>query len=492
MPYLLVVMLLTSVMELAVTGWKPNYRRMAAKLLGLIELVVIVGLLAGYGYLMWVDALGFVSLYRLVNLYRLGYGASNEQYLRHVTRQTSWHLLVFQALVSLVGLAFTVFNRAGLSQWLALAAAQLILALLLLISTLRHMSVSNRLVANEPLTDAEAPTLSVAIPARNETDNLYDCLVSLLASDYPKLEILVLDDNSTIKRTPEIIRSFAHDGVEFVAGKELPKSGWLAKNWAYEQLLEVANGDLILFCGADTRFQKDSLKNLVSILMKRQKSMLSIVPRNQINSGAEAGVLQPMRYAWEISLPRRWFKRPPVLSTCWLAKKEFLRASGGFKAVSRRVVCESYFAREAIKHDGYSFFRFDSISSLKPADEQLETAIRLRYPQLKRQPEFVALLSVIELFAILGSLASVLWGLSNANYPVAGLGFVSVVVTAVMFAQIYDITYRTKSWLAYCLWPVGFLTDIYIMHISMWRYEFGSVLWKGRSVTPSVMYSDKA
>ena len=483
-------MVLSGLAEVAISYWPNRMRHFTGLLLLFIEVIVLVFAVTHYGDFLWIDVLGLVWLYRLFNLYRLVKSQIDERFLLNITRKTALRLLLLQSVIAAVGVISGFVTGSYYKQWYILSLVQLVIALTLLVSTMRHKAVSKRLLSNQVLADGQAPTLSVAIPARNETDNLYDCLVSLLASDYPKLEILVLDDNSTLKRTPEIIRSFAHDGVEFVAGTELPESGWLAKNWAYEQLLEAANGDYVLFCGADTRFTRESLRTLVAIMTSRSKDMLSIVPRNHPKTGLQANVLQPMRYAWEISLPRRWFKRPSVLSTCWLAKRDFLNSSGGFKAVSRRVVCESYFAREAIRHDGYSFFRYDGIDSFKPADELLETAIRLRYPQLKRQPELVALLSVIELFGILGSIGSVVWGIVLGSYGVSLIGLLAVVLLAVTFAQIFLITYRSKAGISYVLWPIGFMSDIYLMNLSMWRYEFGQVLWKGRSVAPSVMHLD--
>ena len=68
----------------------------------------------------------------------------------------------------------------------------------------------------------ELPTVSVCIPARNEMHALEQCLEYILASDYGKLEVLVLDDSSS-DQTPHIIRSFAHAGVRFIPGSPLPK-----------------------------------------------------------------------------------------------------------------------------------------------------------------------------------------------------------------------------------------------------------------------------
>ena len=81
------------------------------------------------------------------------------------------------------------------------------------------------------------PSVTVCIPARNEDHALTDCLHKVLASDYEKLEIIVVDDNS-VDNTSVLIKSFAHAGVRFVAGSELPE-GWLGKNHSLQMLFFV-------------------------------------------------------------------------------------------------------------------------------------------------------------------------------------------------------------------------------------------------------------
>ena len=41
------------------------------------------------------------------------------------------------------------------------------------------------------------PRVSVLVPARNEETNIGPCVRSLLAQEYPALEVVVLNDNST-------------------------------------------------------------------------------------------------------------------------------------------------------------------------------------------------------------------------------------------------------------------------------------------------------
>ncbi len=442
-------------------------------------------LITGFGTL-WIWALLLVSLFRLFNLARILVSKIQPEHLRRVAIKTARRLWLLQFAIVFIGFLLTGFNSLNAGRWTILAFIQLVIALLLVSSTKRHQRVAERIKLNTEIVDRDAPTLTVAIPARNETESLNECLRSVLNNNYPKLEVLVLDDQSTIRRTPEIIRSFAHDGVEFVAGKPVPQ-GWVAKNWAYQQLLEASNGEIVLFCGADTRFESDALRFLVSSLDVRGKKVISILPRNSMPDGIIAKFIQPLRYAWEVSLPRRSFNRPPVLSTCWAAEKKFMVKAGGFKGVARRVVPESYFAKQALNHDGYSFFMYDGVTSEKAETDKLETAIRTRYPQLHRQPELAALLTLIELFLVIGSLPLFIWGLIELSVTVIVFSGLAMVIFGYLFALISAMTYRQKISESGWLWPIALALDIWLVNLSMWRYEFGTVLWKGRSVSPSVM-----
>ena len=100
----------------------------------------------------------------------------------------------------------------------------------------------------------QLPSVSVCIPARNETHAMSECLESVLASDYPKLEAIVLDDHSS-DNTSHIIRAFAHAGVRFVEGDELPDD-WLGKNFSLQTLANEASGKIILFMDVDTRLER--------------------------------------------------------------------------------------------------------------------------------------------------------------------------------------------------------------------------------------------
>jgi hypothetical protein len=428
-----------------------------------------------------------ISLYRIFNCLRIVKGRMHERYLASATLRTSLGLIVMQIAVAGIWLA----DGWGQTAWTVLTAGQLVLSLALLASLLRRLGRTAWPKKIKNLADSELPTLTVAIPARNETEDLQRCLESLVRSDYPKLEILVLDDCSQDRRTPEIIRGFAHDGVRFLEGEE-PKKTWTAKNQAYEQLAREASGQYILFCGVDVRFGRQSLREVTNVMTSKNKRMMSLLPYRAASAERRFAVIQAMRYAWELVPLRRLFRRPPVLSTCWIVQKEALAAMGGLKSVSRAIVPEARFARQLTARGGYSFLRAAQnlgIESVKPAREQYQTAIRMRYPQLHKRPENVFVLSVIYTFGLLAAFALPLLGfLVDIGSAAQIISACAALVLTVVFLLVAGVTRTGTPWLGPLSAPFGLVSDLVLLHISMWQYEFSVVEWKGRNICIPAMH----
>ncbi|HWB39201.1 MAG TPA: hypothetical protein VG604_03060, partial [Candidatus Saccharimonadales bacterium] len=236
----------------------------------------------------------------------------------------------------------------------------------------------------------------------------------------------------------------------------------------------------------------DSLRLLVESLLAKKKSMVSVLPKNNLpgNWSLEQVMIQPFRYAWEISLPRRWLNRPPVLSTCWIITAEALHAAGGFKAVASANSPESYFARAVAKRDGYSFLASDTrlgISCQKALADQRDTAIRTRYPQLHRRPELAGLLTLTELLSLVGPLVMVVWALVSGHDLLAALGFINAAIVIVSYGLVVELTYRRNLLRSLWLLPFAAAYDVSLLNYSMWQYEFGEVIWKGRNVCMPIM-----
>lgn len=103
------------------------------------------------------------------------------------------------------------------------------------------------------------PLVSILVPARNEADHIEECVRSLLGQRYEKLEVLVLDDQST-DETSMIVQQLI-DGLPpeqanrlcLLHGETLP-DGWIGKSFACYQLTQVAQGEIICSLPMPTRF----------------------------------------------------------------------------------------------------------------------------------------------------------------------------------------------------------------------------------------------
>lgn len=96
--------------------------------------------------------------------------------------------------------------------------------------------------------------ISVLIPARNEQENILECLESILKGNYPKhlFEIIVIDDHSD-DMTPQYVRDIQHPNVHLIELKNYLKLGENQpfKKRAIEAAIGESKGNLIVTTDAD-------------------------------------------------------------------------------------------------------------------------------------------------------------------------------------------------------------------------------------------------
>ncbi|MFO7613030.1 MAG: glycosyltransferase family 2 protein [Bacteroidales bacterium] len=138
-----------------------------------------------------------------------------------------------------------------------------------------------------PALPKEDHMVSVLIPARNEEANIGPLLDDLLDLDYPKMEILVYDDDSS-DGTAGIVRArvLADSRVKYLKG-EGPLPGWLGKNHACHQLARQAGGEYLLFLDADVRVRRGIIAHTLAYLQKYNLALLSLFPVQVMKSFGE-------------------------------------------------------------------------------------------------------------------------------------------------------------------------------------------------------------
>ncbi len=327
----------------------------------------------------------------------------------------------------------------------------------------------------------DAPTVSVCIPARNETHAMTRCLESVLSSSYPKLEIIVLDDSS-VDNTSILIKSFAHSGVRFVEGSQLP-DGWLGKNHALEGLAREASGELIVYMDVDTQIKSNTISLLVSYIKNEDAQMVSVLPRR--TDGLRGSVLfATLRYFWSIITHSR--SRPLAASALWVIKRDYLlKNAGGFASMQRVIQPESVLAKALAADDKYRILigsdQLD-VAYEKKWSSQVETSIRLLFP-LSGGTWHRGLAATLFLTFLNLPLVALVVGLMTSSSVLIAAGVVFTIIFSGLFA-VFTYQLRTRNWW-FCalLWPVVIFQELVIFIISWQRYARGRVTWKGRRIS---------
>lgn len=213
-------------------------------------------------------------------------------------------------------------------------------------------------MAAEPAALAK-PRVSLLVPARNEEANLRRTLPTLQASNWPNLEILVLDDGSTDGTASVVDAAAAGDArVRRLDGRPLP-DGWLGKPWACRQLGEAAAGDILVFIDADVEITPEAVADTVSAMTRRGAGLVTGLPQQMLGSFMERAVVPlVMHLPILATLPLAWSTRnrhpsSVVANGQWLAlRRDAWAGIGGHAAVADRILEDMELGR-AVRRAGW-------------------------------------------------------------------------------------------------------------------------------------------
>jgi len=144
-----------------------------------------------------------------------------------------------------------------------LAAALLLIWLLLAAQTLVNLMVFRELDRASPGGSPDSwPMVSIVIPARDEERSIAATIDAALAQDYPRFEIVAVDDGSTDRTAAEIAARVGDPRLTTLSCPP-PPDGWLGKPHALSQGASRATGEWLLFMDADVRLAPSTLRQAV-------------------------------------------------------------------------------------------------------------------------------------------------------------------------------------------------------------------------------------
>ncbi|HVG37935.1 MAG TPA: glycosyltransferase family 2 protein [Pyrinomonadaceae bacterium] len=240
-----------------------------------------------------------------------------------------------------------------------------------LVLTLRGIARKRVLDPNAfaPPPETLAPLVSILVPARNEEHRvLSECLRSMLAQDYPSLEVVAVNDRST-DRTGVIMRALAENDsrLRVIDGAE-PPAGWLGKPYALAQGLASARGEWILATDADMIYAPRAVSTSVAYASTGEYDALTLLPHVECFSFWERVFMPTFGWFMLLALPLERVNDP--------RRKEAIGVGGFF--MIRRGALE--------KIGGYAAVRGEVAEDLRMAEELKKSGARLR---LEYAPELV-------------------------------------------------------------------------------------------------------
>ncbi|OYV07346.1 MAG: hypothetical protein CFE26_01480 [Verrucomicrobiales bacterium VVV1] len=343
--------------------------------------------------------------------------------------------------------------------------------------------------------------VSVMVPARNEAMNIEACVRSLLAQDWPNLELLVLNDCSE-DETGRILETFRDSRLQLLQGTELP-AGWSGKNWACHQLAAKASGEWLIFLDADTVLESRAVTSLVDMATRRRVDLLcawtnqvfgTVIERATIpiltfmaasvSNAALVNWIQD-RPSWLMDRFKGFAVRGGVANgQCMVFSRTCYEELGGHEGVKAEIVEDLAFAvkvaqgipngRRLINCDAKRFIRCRMYRS---ACELWTGFTRSAWANTFKQPFQSLVLVAFGTLILVMPYVSLLTSWGNQSLVRMEVGALILIPTLLC------IRFRRNP-LEILLFPLGVVVSIAISLNAIFLYRKKGVDWKGRIYGP--------
>jgi chlorobactene glucosyltransferase len=208
------------------------------------------------------------------------------------------------------------------------------------------------------------PYVSVIVPARDEQDNIERCLISLMEQDYPNLEIIAVDDNSTdttlikMKKLQQKYQKQKNCPTLNIIELKSKPDDWTGKTWASENGYLASHNDILLFVDADCYYEKNCLLSAITYMINEEIDVLTGYPFFELKD-FWSKVSMPLwklmsitfgKNACNVNNPRS--KVAYLMGCFFLIKRNVFENVGTFRSV-RNAIQEDEALGIRIKRSGY-------------------------------------------------------------------------------------------------------------------------------------------
>jgi glycosyltransferase involved in cell wall biosynthesis len=322
-------------------------------------------------------------------------------------------------------------------------------------------------------------SFSILVPCRNEAENVSELVSTLGALDYPRYEVIFIDDNST-DNTGDLLSQAVRERptMKVVSAPALPDL-WMGKPWALSQGLSHATHDYIVTVDADVRLAPDALSAMDAVLQRTGSDFLSPYPA-QIAETLTERLIQPLlQWTWMTTVPLRLAMRSarPSLAVAngqfLFIKKSALISIGGFNSIQSSVLDDIDLARVLVR-SGYKGGVCDgsTIASTRMYTSLAE--IRAGYGK-SMSTGFGGIIGSLALALVMAISAVVPF-----IYSIAGSSIATAALLLVLASRVVSAISSRSLLIDGLLHPISALFFIYLLIYS--NLFHSKIMWKGRPV----------
>jgi cellulose synthase/poly-beta-1,6-N-acetylglucosamine synthase-like glycosyltransferase len=329
------------------------------------------------------------------------------------------------------------------------------------------------------------PLVSVIIPARNEADTIETALQKRCESEYPNLELIVINDRS-IDETGAIAERIAKEDsrMRVIHIESLPEA-WIGKLYAMHVGAQQARGEWLLFSDADVHVRAGTLDRVIAECEDKHIDHMAILPQ-----------LYPTTFFVDVTLAV-FMRQICVMGQPWKARDPKSKAavgSGGFNLVRRTAfdaingfetmrgtVTDDIALGRVLKHSGA---RADALNG--------RDYVRVTFYRTVRD---IAVGSERALFAMFGNFSAMklivtavlMFALELAPFAalfavrVPALHIIGAVLTGGIIATslVANVYLGLQWWTAFFVWIAIPIMFVCMVRAALLGKKRGGIIWRG-------------
>ena len=331
--------------------------------------------------------------------------------------------------------------------------------------------------------DGDLPSLTVVVAAKDEAARVGDAVRSLLAQDYPTLQLIVVNDRSEDATGAILDRIAAEDPrLDVVHVRTLP-DGWLGKCHALAQGAAAATGAWILFTDGDVLLAPEAARQAVSFALEVGADHVAVAPDLEVQGLGESifvgyfvSIFNVSQRPWDAPNPDS--KAHVGIGAFNLVRADAYARSGGHERLRMELIDDM--ALGLIMKESGARSHFAGHDGLVKARWHIGVGGLIRGVEKNAFPSLgyrVGATSGAVLLQLIWSLAPVA-GLFASDPWTRGAALLAWSGVALVYS-VTSRTTRTRAWQA-ILMPVGAILFAYAILASMVvTLRRGGVVWRG-------------